>query len=285
MSNNPLVPELIVSDLRKSLRFYRDVLGFKVEYERQEDRFVYLSFSGSELMLEEDCSESSPWIIEPLDYPRGRGLNLSIECENAEDLAIRLFESDYPLQKELEDCQTSTSATIKQLDEELVDKLCHTNEVQRTLDERIEDAKESCNALEEQFKQRTVTKAGCGIGLDCGQHPSDLFMHQYRAWKHLGLLDVVYLICERGRNCALPHKVAKKALHRFNLLVDRACLQRPPLPIQSSNECFLPVVQMTASDLFHRVYARLGKPCGKMVEIVAVCSDRQFAEVQRLQMA
>ena len=54
MPDNKLVPELSVSNLEASLHFYRDVLGFKVEFERPEDRFVYMSFYGSELMIEED---------------------------------------------------------------------------------------------------------------------------------------------------------------------------------------------------------------------------------------
>jgi len=40
-----LVPELICSDLVRSLRFYTEVVGFRVVYERREEirglRFVY----------------------------------------------------------------------------------------------------------------------------------------------------------------------------------------------------------------------------------------------------
>ena len=107
MSMNTLVPELLVSNLENSLRFYRDVIGFKVEFERQEDRFAYLSFYGSELMVEEYVAQagaSSLWVIEPLDYPRGRGLNISIDCPSVADLVKQLAKADIALCKEVEEC-------------------------------------------------------------------------------------------------------------------------------------------------------------------------------------
>ncbi|MDP8219157.1 MAG: hypothetical protein P9M03_10575, partial [Candidatus Theseobacter exili] len=61
------MPELSVSNLNTSLHFYRDILGFKVEFERPENRFAYVSFYGSELMIEEDHKrdgEAALWIVE-----------------------------------------------------------------------------------------------------------------------------------------------------------------------------------------------------------------------------
>ena len=66
MKMNTLVPEMIVSDLKRSLDFYCLVLGFKIEYERPEDKFTFLSFQGSQLMLEQDDLEESPWRVGPL---------------------------------------------------------------------------------------------------------------------------------------------------------------------------------------------------------------------------
>ncbi|MFZ2106240.1 MAG: hypothetical protein WAV18_12830 [Roseiarcus sp.] len=37
-----LSPELLVSDLARSLEFWRDLCGFSIAYERAEDRFAYL---------------------------------------------------------------------------------------------------------------------------------------------------------------------------------------------------------------------------------------------------
>ena len=107
MSQNSLVPELLVSNLESSLRFYRDVLGFEVEFERPENRFSYLSFYGSELMIDEYIAReghSSPWVVEPLDYPRGRGLNIQIVCPSVADLVNRLEEADIALRKGVEEC-------------------------------------------------------------------------------------------------------------------------------------------------------------------------------------
>lgn len=101
-----LVPELSVSDLDKSLHFYRDIIGFEVMFQRPENRFVYMSFHASELMIEEDRPRegiSALWIIEPLDYPRGRGLNISIDCPDAQALASRLAASGIQLRKPVEE--------------------------------------------------------------------------------------------------------------------------------------------------------------------------------------
>jgi lactoylglutathione lyase len=103
---NTLVPELSVSNLDRSLHFYRDVIGFKIKFERPENRFAYMELFGSELMLEEDRARpgsDSVWIVEPLDYPRGRGLNISIACEDATTLAARITEAGFALRKPLEE--------------------------------------------------------------------------------------------------------------------------------------------------------------------------------------
>jgi len=100
---NNLVPEMLVSDLQQSLKFYRDVLGFKVEYERPENLFAFLSFNGSQLMLEQDDGEASPWRVGPLERPFGRGMNLSIECPDIVLLAHALVSAGYPLRKEIEE--------------------------------------------------------------------------------------------------------------------------------------------------------------------------------------
>ena len=52
MKFNKLIPELIVSDIQKSLDFYKK-LGFKLEYERKEDKFAFFSLEGSQLMIEQ----------------------------------------------------------------------------------------------------------------------------------------------------------------------------------------------------------------------------------------
>ena len=53
MKFNKLVPELSVSDLEITKKFYVDVLGFKIEYQRFEDKFLFLSYQGSQMMVQE----------------------------------------------------------------------------------------------------------------------------------------------------------------------------------------------------------------------------------------
>ena len=63
-------------------------------------------FNESELMIEEDRPRegiSALWIIEPLDYPRGRGLNISIDCPDSKKLANHLSENGIELRKPIEE--------------------------------------------------------------------------------------------------------------------------------------------------------------------------------------
>ena len=43
MDYQAIIPEFVVSDLEKSRHFYCDLLGFSVEYERPEEKFLFLS--------------------------------------------------------------------------------------------------------------------------------------------------------------------------------------------------------------------------------------------------
>jgi hypothetical protein len=43
-----LVPELLVVDINKSLRFWRDVCGFAVLFDRPDEGFAYLDLGGAQ---------------------------------------------------------------------------------------------------------------------------------------------------------------------------------------------------------------------------------------------
>ncbi len=81
-----LVPELEVSDLERSLGFYRDVCGFRIAYRRPEERFAYLEREGAELMLEEADGPGRRFRTAPLQAPYGRGVNLQIEASDVRRL-------------------------------------------------------------------------------------------------------------------------------------------------------------------------------------------------------
>ncbi len=87
MKFNKLIPELSVSDLEASKRFYVDVLGFKIEYERKEDKFTFLSRGEIQIMLEEI---NGHWSVGPLERPFGRGINFQLEVDDIDAVAKAL---------------------------------------------------------------------------------------------------------------------------------------------------------------------------------------------------
>ena len=76
-----MIPELSVFDIEQTKRFYND-LGFKIEYERPEEKFVFMSFQDSQFMFEQ--IHDNGWNIGELIYPLGRGINFSIAVDDIE---------------------------------------------------------------------------------------------------------------------------------------------------------------------------------------------------------
>jgi lactoylglutathione lyase len=81
-----LVPEFVCSNFAESLRFYAELLGFRVLYSRPEERFAYLERDGAELMLEQSVGKDRLWPRAELAYPFGRGINFQIQVADAERL-------------------------------------------------------------------------------------------------------------------------------------------------------------------------------------------------------
>lgn len=94
MNFQPLIPELSVSDFEKSFSFYTEVLKFRVEFERAEHQFAFLSYQGCQLMI---TQEDATWKTGMLEYPYGRGINLAMLVDNLDVLLQSLQEHDYPL--------------------------------------------------------------------------------------------------------------------------------------------------------------------------------------------
>jgi catechol 2,3-dioxygenase-like lactoylglutathione lyase family enzyme len=91
----PLVPELDVADLDRSLSFYVEVLGFRVRHDRPEEAFAYLQRDGAELMLQAAQGPGRRFRTAPLQPPFGRGVNLQIRVADAAALLGRLAEAGY----------------------------------------------------------------------------------------------------------------------------------------------------------------------------------------------
>ncbi|MBX7276919.1 VOC family protein [Pseudomonas sp. ERGC3:05] len=103
MKRNKLVPELMVTDLNKSLAFWGTCLGFKVAYQRLEDGFAYLDLDGAQVMLEQVDPQANQWLTAALDRPFGRGINLQIDVAAVRPVIQRLEMAAYPLFKASQD--------------------------------------------------------------------------------------------------------------------------------------------------------------------------------------
>jgi catechol 2,3-dioxygenase-like lactoylglutathione lyase family enzyme len=97
----PLVPELLVRDIEVSLRFWRDLLGFRVLYERKAEGFVYLARERAEVMLE-NLGERS-WNVGGMEPPFGRGINLQIEASSLRPMLEALSSAGWPLYQQPEE--------------------------------------------------------------------------------------------------------------------------------------------------------------------------------------
>ena len=78
MKFNSLIPELSVVNIQRSREFYLNI-GFKIKYERQEDKFIFFELENNQIMLEEI---NDNWNVGKLEYPFGRGINISMSIKD-----------------------------------------------------------------------------------------------------------------------------------------------------------------------------------------------------------
>ncbi len=97
-----LVPELLVTDIRVSLHFWRDLCGFSIAFERLHEGFAYLDLEGAQIMLEER-GRNRNWITGPLDVPFGRGINFQIAVRRVDPVLMALAACNWPLFMEPEE--------------------------------------------------------------------------------------------------------------------------------------------------------------------------------------
>ncbi len=79
MDFNCLIPELRVFNLEKSIQFYTQILGFKIEYSRSD--FAMLVLGKCQIMLQQLTlpSQIGSWnVTDDMTYPLGRGINFQI---------------------------------------------------------------------------------------------------------------------------------------------------------------------------------------------------------------
>lgn len=86
----PLIPELYCSNIKISLAFYIEVLGFEIEYQREEEGFAMLQRQASRIMLDEIAQAPKgvqrAWLSGLLEKPFGRGINFQIRTSNIDAL-------------------------------------------------------------------------------------------------------------------------------------------------------------------------------------------------------
>lgn len=141
-----LVPELLVTDIEVSLRFWRDVLGFRVLFDRPEEGFAYLELDGAEIML--DQRESGPperrgiWETGPMERPFGRGINLELAVDDLGIHMTRLAAAGVPLHFGPEERWYRTGATETGVRQCLVlDPDGYLVRLQETIGERAVDGR------------------------------------------------------------------------------------------------------------------------------------------------
>ncbi len=98
MNFNSLIPELSVSDINISRKYY-EMLGFKVKYERKKDKFCFLELEENQIMIEQI---NNNWSTGKLEYPFGRGINISMTIKNIEAYYNSLLKKNIRMFKELE---------------------------------------------------------------------------------------------------------------------------------------------------------------------------------------
>ena len=97
---NKNIPEFSVTNLENSLNFYKTA-GFKIEYNRPENKFAFISFGNIQFMLQE-LSDNDKWNIGELKYPFGNGINFQLEIENVDKIYNNLKNSNYTITFDLE---------------------------------------------------------------------------------------------------------------------------------------------------------------------------------------
>lgn len=98
---NKNIPELSVSNLENSLKFYKTV-GFKIEYERPENKFAFISLEEIQFMLQE-ITDDDKWTLAPLTYPFGNGINFQLDINNVDNIYNNLKKNNYKITFEMEE--------------------------------------------------------------------------------------------------------------------------------------------------------------------------------------
>lgn len=98
MKFNSLIPELTVTNIEESKKFYQNI-GFEIMYERKENKFCFLQLEENQIMIEE---QNDNWNVGKMEYPFGRGINISMSISDVEKLYKELKEKNIKMFLDLE---------------------------------------------------------------------------------------------------------------------------------------------------------------------------------------
>lgn len=97
MKFNSLIPELSISNIDISKNFYKTI-GFEIIYERKENKFCFLQLENNQIMIEQ---QNDNWNTGTLEYPFGRGINISMQVSDIDALYKKLKEQNIKMFLEL----------------------------------------------------------------------------------------------------------------------------------------------------------------------------------------
>ena len=95
------IPELSVTNLENSLNFYKTA-GFKVEYDRPESKFAFISLGEIQFMLQE-ITDNDKWDVAPLSYPFGNGVNFQLKVDDLDEIYNSFKNSNYKITFDIEE--------------------------------------------------------------------------------------------------------------------------------------------------------------------------------------
>ena len=88
--------------LNKFLKYFYKTLGFKIEYERTENKFAFISLGEIQFMLQE-ISDNDKWTVAPLVYAFGNGINFQLEVDNLDKIYNNLKDKNYKIAFDIEE--------------------------------------------------------------------------------------------------------------------------------------------------------------------------------------
>ena len=98
---NENIPELSVTSLENSLKFYKTA-GFEVKYNRPENKFTFISLNNIQFMLQE-LSDNDKWNVGELKYPFGNGINFQLEVEDIDKIYNNFKNNNYAIAFDIEE--------------------------------------------------------------------------------------------------------------------------------------------------------------------------------------